>query len=162
MVLAVDERRSPAASTNGYASSRATGVGSAARRVELLEQGRDDEVDLAVGREQTLHRLVVVVGGEDDPGRVGEDVVEQGVAELVTALDRRRAADRRIPEPGGLLGEAPDRCGAGSVDAVGGGERRAERLVEDDREQLAEVGVVDHELEQRRGVLGAAGFVPRR
>ncbi len=113
---------------------------------------------LAVGGEQTLHRLVVVVGREDDPGRVGEDVVEEGVAELVAALRITDAGttDRGVPESGGLLGEAPHRGCSGGVDAVRRGEGRAEGLVEDDREELAEVGVVDHELEERRGVLGAA------
>ena len=125
IVFAVDERRSPAESTNGNSS---VGGNVPRQRRRAPRAARDHEVDLAVGRVEALPGLVVVVDGEHDAGRVGEHRVEERVAVGVTRALHRLGVGQEA-----RLREAPHRGGAFAALA----QRRAERLVEHDRSESA-------------------------
>ena len=106
--------------------------------------------DAAVGCVQAAPRLVVVVDGERDARRARQDGVEQRLAELGTVALDAGAADRVRVGEGAAVGEAPERRRSRRGHAVGRGQRRAERLVQQHRQQLAEVGVASRRGRGRR------------
>src|SRR5262249_46868497 len=126
-----------------------------AKRLELIEQFRDAEVDAAVVGLNPAPRLSVVVGGEHHARRAVENGVEEPFARL-ESLAKPRAVDasgvqRRTAGRGG-----PQRGGGRRVVR----ERRAERAIQQDRGDGAEAGVGGGGLVEDSGEFASAA--PRR
>ena len=113
IVLAVNERRSPAESTNGKAGSAAGGLGRAWRARPAARGWRGGS-----GRPRCRtrrHAVLVLVDRERDAGRAGEDGVEQRAR---PARVPRRRSRPGAPSPGTLIAQrwaAPHRTAAAAA-----------------------------------------------
>ena len=173
IVLAVNDRRSPADSTNGHSGSSPGGA-SVGQRRQLVEQLGDDQLDAPVGVPTRRHTSSDSSSVNTTPERAGEDGVEQplgrprGPRRSRPAARRRgcssRSAARRPTAP-----PPPRRRRAASVRACGrarpaparraAGRRRSRRR----RRRRTAAGPRARRRPQRRQLLvGRARRPPRR
>ena len=151
IVLAVDERRSPAESTNG--NSVADGGRRVAQRRRARRAARGSarltrRSGVSSRRQVSSYSSTVKV----TPERPREDRLEERLAER-RALAGEAGAPHRvgIAHRAGVRRAPQQRRGFVAL-----AERRAERLVEDDRRQRGEVGPLAHRLQERLREGGAA------
>ena len=131
IVLAVNDRRSPAERTNGYSGSL---PGGSSQRGQLVQQLGDGQVDAAVLGAHPAPAVLVLVDGEHDAGRAGQDGVEQPLPELQALTVEAGPAHRVGERHGAAVGRTPeDGRRRGAV-----GQGRSEGAVEHDRGQRAE------------------------